>query len=64
TVTFEVSQLLLDESDDESNTENEFANENETTNISLLTFPDLHYILRFLHFEALVDTRKNHYAFT
>src|SRR5581483_6539904 len=25
--------------------ENEFANENETANISLATFPDLHYIL-------------------
>ena len=72
----------MDESDDESNM-NELANENET-NISLTTFPDLHYILSqkpvpqkhferfdplfipegFLHSRALIDTRKNHDAFT
>lgn len=42
TAALEVSRLLLDELDDESN----IKNENEVTNISLATFSDLCYILR------------------
>ncbi|GBC05191.1 hypothetical protein RclHR1_00610003 [Rhizophagus clarus] len=80
TAAFEVSRLLLDESDDESN----MGNENEATNISLVTFPDLHYILSqkpvhqkqfekfdllftpegFVNYKVIIDTRKNHDAFT
>jgi len=80
TATFEISRLLLDESDGLNNSD-ELANE---TNTSLVTFPDLHYILNqkpipqrrferfdslfasegFLHFKVLIETRKNHDAFS
>ncbi|CAB5374277.1 unnamed protein product [Rhizophagus irregularis] len=80
TAALEVSRLLLDKSDDESN----IRNEDEVTNISLATFPDLRYILRqkpvpqkqferfdplftpegFVHYKAIIDIQKNHDAFT
>ncbi|CAG8603390.1 7618_t:CDS:2 [Funneliformis caledonium] len=40
TAAFEVSQLLLDESDNESN----MRNKNKAINILLITFSDLYYI--------------------
>lgn len=69
---------------DKFDNSSEFSDENEKTNTSLVTFPDLHYILNqkpipqkqfekvdsfftpegFLHSKALIDTRKNHDAFS
>ena len=80
TAAFEISQLLLDESDNNT----EFANENETTNLLPINFPDLQYILNqklvpqnqfenfdqlftlegFLCPKILINIRKNHDAFS
>ena len=80
TAAFEISRLLLDESDNNT----EFADENETTNLLTMNFPDLQYILNqkpvpqnqfenfdqlftleeFLYPKILINIRKNHDAFS
>jgi hypothetical protein len=75
---FEVSQLLLDE----SNNSNEFTVENKTTNNSMVIFPDLQHIINqnlipqkqfesfnqlfttegFLNFNVLISIRKTFFS--